>query len=68
MIIQNKLLKDVSKFMKEVDLNIDKIGIEEKFEFRTDKDIPVPEFKEMIIKALKHGDIEVLKIEGGKIE
>lgn len=67
-IYQTLQLKKVSSFMKQLDLNTGDIGIEEEFEFFTYKDYEIPKLKEALVSAFEACDMEILRIEGGKIE
>ncbi len=66
-IVQPSQLKEISTYMKNLDLYIGEVGIEQTFTF-TGKDKDVECFKQEITTFLESEGITVLKIEGGKIE
>lgn len=67
-IYRNELMKKVSDFMKQLDLDIGEIGVKEVFSFTTQKDLTVQQIKEKLKEIFEYSDLELLKIEGGKVE
>lgn len=66
-IYQTSQLKEVSKMMRQLDQNTGEIGLQEEFEF-SGEDKPIPELKEILVKTFEACEVEILFIEGGKIE
>lgn len=67
-IYRNKYMKEASRLLKTCDLDIGDVGIKETFTFTSKNDAPVQDVKEVIIKAFEDSELEILNIEGGKIE
>ncbi len=67
-IIQEKYMKKASRLMRTLDLDIGEVGIEHIFTFTSEKDFPISQVKEDIRKCFEDTEIELLFIEGGKIE
>lgn len=65
---QDKYMNKASEFMKKCDLDVGEVGIVETFTFSCEKDIAITELKEKLKFALESCDMNVLHIEGGKIE
>ena len=68
-IYQSPLMKQVSDFMKKLDLGEQEFCIRETIHFQYSKEEkPVAYFKDLIKQALEACDCKLLDIEGGKIE
>lgn len=65
---QNKACKDLSNFMKKCDVDIGGISLSEVFTFTCVKDKPITLLKKDLVEAFFHSGLEVVHIEGGKIE
>ena len=60
-------MKDASQFLKKCDIDCD-IGIKDTITFTCKQDSPVQELKEALSIAFESCDMEIIHIEGGKIE
>ena len=67
-IYQNKCIKEASRLMKTLDFDIGDVGIKQSFTFTSQKDTPICEIKQHIKKAFEYSELEIINIEGGKIE
>lgn len=67
-VYRTEYMKKASELLKKLDLDIGDVGIKECFVFTSKNDVPVSEVKEQIKKAFESCYIELLHIEGGKIE
>jgi len=67
-IYQNKYMKQSNEFLKTCDINIGDIGIKEVFTFTTNTPKSIQEIKEDIKRCFDLCEMELLNIEGGKVE
>jgi hypothetical protein len=67
-IYRGKELKQVSKFMRNLDLDMGEIGIEEVFTFTCKKDASIELIKDTLKKGFELFGMEILQIKGGIIE
>lgn len=67
-IYTNEYVKRASELMKKLDLDMGEIGFQEVFTFTTKKDLSIQKIKEDLKKCFELSDLEILKIEGGKVE
>ena len=60
--------KQASALMRKLDLDIGEVGIHETFLFTTKENIEVSIIKEKLLEVFKLSGLELLNIEGGKVE
>ncbi len=65
---RSKYMKTANEFLKSCDIDIGEIGIRESFAFSSDTDKSIEEIKADIRKAFELCEMELLHIEGGKVE
>lgn len=66
---QTELMRDISRFMRNVDLGDREFGVVETVVFSySGEDKPIDYFKDLIIRAFAYAGSSVLRIEGGKVE
>lgn len=61
-------MKEAARLLKTMDLDMGDVGIKEVFTFTSQDNPSVSKVKEEIKKAFDSSDLELLHIEGGKIE
>jgi len=67
-IYQTKEMKLANRFLDDCDVDSGKIGIKEKICFTASPEKDIQFFKELIKQAFESCEMELLHIEGGKIE
>ncbi len=67
-IYRNKYMKEASRLLKKMDLDIGDVGISQVFTFTSKIDNEVSKIKEDLKKVFLDCDLEILHIEGGKLE
>jgi len=67
-ILQPKYFKQASEFLKKVDIGDFEMGYEQVFTFSSKKDLDINDVKNHIKLACEDCDVNLLHIEGGKIE
>jgi hypothetical protein len=65
---QTERCRDVSEFMRCCDLDIGNIYLKEDYYFKSDRDIPIGQFKSFLTKGFESLNHNIIDIEGGKIE
>jgi hypothetical protein len=67
-IYATKSIKEASRLMRQLDLDMGEIGIEQTIEFTSKNDLEINLLKEKLRLSFESCEYELMHIEGGKIE
>ncbi len=67
-IIQDKYMKESCEFLQKCDLGIGEVGVQYVFTFTSEKDLLALDIKEHFGVIFKELELQLLHLEGGKVE